>query len=104
MSKKICGATINSCLPPRYNNGCNDCEAATIQAEKETGKERRAISNWTEIEQRGELVEKRRNSQAGDARSLSEYSSLVLLNSLEKERKGVRIIRNHGENIPILSS
>ena len=75
MSKKICGATINSCLPPRYSNGCNDCEAATIQAEKETGKERRAISNWTEIEQRGELVEKRRNSQAGDARSLSENSS-----------------------------
>ena len=35
------------------------------------------------------------------ARSVSENSSLVLLNSLEKERKGVRIIRNHGENLPI---
>ena len=37
-------------------------------------------------------------------RSVSENSSLVLLNSLEKERKGVRIIRNHGENLPILPS
>jgi TolB-like protein len=39
-----------------------------------------------------------------NARSVSENSSLVLLNSLEKERKGVRIIRNHGENLPILPS
>ena len=38
------------------------------------------------------------------SRSVSENSSLVLLNSLEKERKGVRIIRNHGENLPILPS
>jgi hypothetical protein len=37
-------------------------------------------------------------------RSVSENSSLVLLNSLEKECKGVRIIRNHGENLPNLPS
>src|SRR5260370_21762598 len=39
-----------------------------------------------------------------EARSLSENSSLLLLNSLEKECKCVRIIRNHGETIPILPS
>ena len=38
------------------------------------------------------------------ARSLSENSSLLLLNSLEKECKCVRIIWNHGETIPILPS
>ena len=37
-------------------------------------------------------------------RSLSENSSLLLLNSLEKECKCVRIIWNHGETIPILPS
>src|SRR6266404_3881332 len=37
-------------------------------------------------------------------RSVSENSSFILLNSLEKECKGVRIILNHGENLPILSS
>src|SRR6266404_2289616 len=36
--------------------------------------------------------------------SVSENSSLILLNSLEKDCKGVRIILNHGENLPILSS
>ena len=39
-----------------------------------------------------------------EARSVSENSSFLLLNSLEKEHEGVRIIRNHGENISILSS
>src|SRR5713226_9158590 len=37
-------------------------------------------------------------------RSVSENSSLLLLNSLEKECKGVRIIWNHGETIPNLPS
>ena len=38
------------------------------------------------------------------ARSVSENSSLLLLNSLEKECKCVRIIWNHGETIPNLPS
>jgi hypothetical protein len=42
--------------------------------------------------------------QTFPARSLSENSSLLLLNSLEKECKCVRIIWDHGETIPILPS
>ena len=38
------------------------------------------------------------------SRSVSENSSLLLLNSLEKECKCVRIIWNHGETIPNLPS
>jgi hypothetical protein len=51
-----------------------------------------------------DYAEQLRLSQDALTRSVSENSSLVLLNSLEKEREGVRIIRNHGENIPILPS
>jgi hypothetical protein len=39
-----------------------------------------------------------------EPRSASENSSLFLLNSLEKECRCVRIIWNHGENLPMLPS
>ena len=96
-------ARLTSMSRPTILKGMAELETGRLPSRPETGRIRTVGGGRKRVEDADPHV-KRVLARLVEARSLSENSSLLLLNSLEKECKGVRIIWNHDETIPILPS